>query len=418
MDHKKIAGLGIPLLFILPFMGFFTSLFNIRSKSSAFVYIAFAMTFGYAISFSDTSADSFRYAEAFDRFDNSITYNKIIEMYQSGELRDMYRLVVFYLVSIFSNNPKVMYAFAGLVYGTFSYLILRLFVNERGDKWDKYVVTLALVLFTYISLANINGFRFNTGALILFYSTYNFIIRKKISWVLGIFITPLFHYGFVLIVPILILYKFGERIFYKNNEVRPILFYIFILAFIASWLLRTNSINLSFLSQTDALSGAVGDRLDYVNSSDVATLVENRRESSLFLSVQKYFDYGIKIYVFVVVWNMRKWLKRMPGKNTEFTRLFAFVLFFYAVAFIATSIPSGGRFLNIAHVFFILLMGKFYSEYKIPKMKRLIMWALPVFSFNIMFINVMLPILILTPTFWYGNLFWIIIEGINKLNYF
>ncbi|WP_316790879.1 EpsG family protein [Pedobacter frigoris] len=410
---KRIGGFGFPLLFALPVAGFFASLCNIRSKSSAFVYVAFAMLFGYAISFSDPSADSYRYAEAFQRFDNTLNYNTIVQLYRNGELRDMYRLLLFYFVSLFSSNPKVVYACAGLVYGIFSYLSLLIFVRERGNKWDKYTLALALVFFTYISLASINGFRFNTGALVLFYSTYQFIIKRKTIWVFGILITPLFHYGIILMIPVILFYKLVERLLYTKDEVKSILFYAFILAFIASWILGANSINLSFLSQADVLSGAVGARMNYINSSEVANLVENRGESSLFLGIQKYFGYGIKIYVFVVILFLRKLLNRAKKDKIEFSRLFAFVLFFYSVAFIASSIPSGGRFLNIGHLFMILLLGRCYAVYKGEDIRKLILWALPVFSFNIAFINFMLPFLILSPTIWYGNLFWIIIEGLD-----
>lgn len=410
---KKIAGIGIPLFFILPIGGFLTALFNIRSRSSAFVYIGFAMLFGYAISFSDTSADSFRYAEAFSRFDNTLDYDAIVALYQNGELRDLYRVLLFYFVSIFTDNPKVMYAFAGLVYGIFSYLCLRIFVNERGNKGDIYVFVLALGFFTYISLANINGFRFWTGGLVLFYSAYNYIILKKSVWFIGILITPLFHYGFILIVPILILYRFIQPFLYNRKGVSPWLFYVFIIAFFASWILGTNSINLGFLTQTDAISGAVGNRLTYVNSEDVATLVESRREDSVFLSVRKYFDYGIKVYVFIGVIFLYNLLKKMRGNKTEYTRFFAFILFFYSFAFIATSFPSGSRFMNIAHLFLFIYLAKNYAIYKSKNIKNLILMSLPVFSFNIAFVNGMLPFMILTPTFWYGNFFWIIIEGFD-----
>lgn len=411
--NKKIAGFGFPLFFILPVAGFLTSLFDIKSKMSAFVYIAFAMLFGYAISFSDTSADSYRYAEAFARFDNTLDYDKIVQLYRDGELRDMYRLLLFYFTSIFSNNPKVMYAFAGLGYGIFSYLNLRIFVKEQGQKWDKYVFVLALVFFTYISLANINGFRFWTAAMVFFYAVYNCIILKKTKWILGIIVTPFIHYGFMLIVPIMVVYRFIHPILYNSKGVRPILLYMFIVAFGASWVLGINSINLGFLTEADFLPGAVGSRMDYVNSEDTANLVANRADNSLFLSVQKYFNYGIKIYVFIAVLFLNRLLKRMKGDKTAYTNLFAFVLFFYAFAFIASSVPSGGRFLNIAHLFLFVLLVKFYAIYKTKSYRNLILWSLPVFSFNIAFTNGMLPMLILTPTFWYGNFFWIIIEGVD-----
>lgn len=408
---KKIAGMGFPLFFILPVGGFLTALLDIRSRSSAFVYVAFAMLFGYAISFSDPSADSYRYAQAFSQFDNTLDYNAIVALYQNGELRDLYRVLLFYFVSIFTDNPKIMYAFAGLVYGIFSYLSLKIFVKAKGGKLDMYVFIMALVFFTYVSLSNINGFRFWTGGAVLFYSTYKCIIEKKTAWFAGVLITPLFHYGFLLIVPVLILYRLIQPILYNNKGVSSVLFYVFIAAFAASWILGTNSINLGFLTQGDALSGAVGNRLDYVNSQDAATLVENRREGSMFLGIQKYFDMAIKVYVFISVLFLHRLLKKMKGDKTEYARFLAFILFFYAFVFIATSFPSGGRFMNIAHLFLFVYLAKNYAIYKRRNIKNLILWAIPAFSFNIAFINGMIPFLILTPTFWYGNFFWIIIEG-------
>jgi hypothetical protein len=88
-------------------------------------------------------------------------------------------------------------------------------------------------------------------------------------------------------------------------------------------------------------------------------------------------------------------------------------MFFYSFGFIATSFPSGGRFLNIAHLFLMLLMVIMYAKYSNRNFQKIISWSLPVFSFNILFTNGMLSWLILTPTFWYGNFFWIIIEGLD-----
>lgn len=411
---KKVRGLSIPLLFILPVAGFLTSLFNIKSKSSAIVYVSFATLFGYAVSFLDSGADSYRYAEAFNRLDNTLDYDIIVQLYLSGELRDLYRLLLFYFVSLFSNNPKVMYAFAGFVYGIFSYLSLLIFVRERGSNWDRYVLVLALVFYSYISLSNINGFRFNTASLVLFYSLYNFFIQKKTAWAVGIIITPLFHYGFVLVVPVLLLYKFVHPRLYTSNAVKPVLFYTFVITFFASWFLKINSINLGFLTQTDVLSNAVGNRLNYVNSDDVTDIVNSRTSNSLFLGVQNYFNIAIKIYVFFSILYLNKLLKKMKGNTKiEYTNLFAFVLFFFSFAFIANSFPSGGRFMSFALLFLALCLVKFYSIYKSAEIKKIIFIALPVFSFKILFTNFMIPYLILTPTFWYGNIFWIILDGLD-----
>ena len=148
-----------------------------------------------------------------------------------------------------------------------------------------------------------------------------------------------------------------------------------------------------------------------MNSDRVSEIVQTRAQGSLFLGVQKYFGYGIKIYTFIVVVNLWKLLKKYNGNKIEFTRLLSAVMFFYSVAYIASSFPSGGRFMSIAHMLLFVLFAKFYNINKSKRMQRLILLSLPVFSFSVAFTNLMLPLMILSPTFWYGNIFWILIEG-------
>lgn len=410
---KRFSGVALPMFFILPVIGFIFSLFNFRSKTTALIYVGFAMLFGYSISFSNSSADSFRYALAFANFDNTLNYNKIVDLYQAGELRDLYRLLLFYFTSLFTSNPKVMYAVAGLVYGILSYWCLSLFVRERGPGWDNYTLILSVIFFTYISISGINSFRFNTGALLFFYSTYRLIIKRDTLWIIGVLLTPFIHYGFIAIVPVVLIYSLVGRWFYSVDGVSKLLYFFFILTFVVSWFLGTNSINIGFLSQSEALSGAVGSRLEYINSHEVAEIVDNREESSTFVAFQKYFSHAVKLYVFVVILYLRNLFGRFKGDKTRYTRLFAFVLFFYSVSFIASSIPSGGRFLSIAHLFLIILLSMCYAIYKGKDIKRIIMLSIPVFIFHILFLNIMLPILVLTPSLWYANIFWIIGDGLN-----
>ena len=132
LAKKKIALLGVPFFFILPWSGFILSLLNIKARSTAFIYIATAAIFGYSFSFLNESADSFRYGLSFQDFDTTLNYEKIIELYKAGELRDVYRFVLFYISSIFSLNPKVMFAIAGGFFGYFSYQNLIILKNETS----------------------------------------------------------------------------------------------------------------------------------------------------------------------------------------------------------------------------------------------------------------------------------------------
>lgn len=412
---KNTGVLSVSLFMFSPVISFLVALTNIRSKSSMFVYLAFSMLFGYAISFSDTSADSYRYALFFTDFINSSkSYDFIIQSFINGELRDVYRYVLSYFVSLFSENPKVLYAFAGLIYGCFSYKSLMIFMKNKGESFNKFTIILGLIFYTYISLSSINGFRFNTGALLFFCSIYYFFIENKNKWFLGFLISPLFHYGFLPIIPILIIMKFFHNKLYSFKGVKNILLLIFISSFFLSFMLSTNFINISFLTKSIGLGGEIGARLDYVNSRDIVDLVENRSKNSTFLTVNNFFLNWIKIYLFVSVLKINIFFKKRNIKLSKNNiKLFSFIIIFLSFCFIAESIPSGGRFMSFAYLLYVILLLQLYKTYKILLIKKLILFSLPVFIFDILFTNIMLPVLILSPTFWYGTFFGVIIEGLN-----
>ncbi|MDC0086568.1 hypothetical protein OAI39_03945 [Polaribacter sp.] len=404
-----------PLFLFSPIISFLVALTNIRSKSSMFVYLAFSMLFGYAISFSDTSADSYRYALVFNDFINSSSsFNFIIQSFTEGSLRDVYRYILYYFVSLFSENPKVMYAFAGLIYGYFSYKSLMIYMKIKGQSFDKFTIILGVIFYTYISLSNVNGFRFNTGGLVLFCSVYYFFIENKNKWFLGILITPFFHYGFLLVLPILIIMKFLHNKLYNFKGIKNILILTFIFSFFLSFILSTNFINISFLTEPIGLDSAIGARLDYINSDYITDLVNKRSSNSIFLTTQKYFLITIKIYLFISVLKLNNFFNK---RNIKFSKknmkLFSFVIMFLSFCFIAESIPSGGRFMNFAYLFYVLFLLQLFNTYKILLVKKVILFSLPGFIFQILFTNVMLPVLILSPTFWYGTFFGVIIEGLN-----
>ena len=407
---KKLSDWGPIFLFILPFLGFILALTDIKSTKSKYVYILFSGIFGFSFSFLDPSADSFRYAVAFDNFDNTININTIIQMYKNGELRDLYRTTLFYFVSVFSYNPKVLFSIAGLIYGYLSYKAMLIFnLESKGiNVKSSYFLIPFFIFYTYVSISNLNGFKFNTGALIFFLSTYNLYLKEKKIWFLGLLITPLFHYSFIITLPLFISYL----IFHNKITVKAI-YTIFLISFFVSWFLKTNSINLGFLGlQNDSL-GAIGSRLKYVSSIETTQLVDERKENSLFLRVQEIFNYGIRIYVFFVVFYFKKFLDKNIVINPDLKRYFTFVVFFYSFASIGLSFPSGIRFMYIAHLFLMILLSKFLIEFQYGKIKSLILISLPLFIFNILFINFLIPILILENSFWFKNVFWIFISGLG-----
>lgn len=410
---RKLSALGVPMFFVLPLVGFFLSLANFKARSSFVIFILFCSLLGFSISLTDQSADSSRYAEAFLRFDRYLTFSDIVEMYKSGELRDLYRLLLFYITSSFTNNPKILFGLAGLIYGVLCYKTLLVFVNEKRTCQNTLFFILAIIFFTYISPINVNGFRFNTGALLFFLSSYNYLVLSKKKWLFGLISSPFFHYGFLPAIPALLIFSVLNRYFYSKTQNNRFLYVMFVVSFILSWFLKTNSISLDVFGGANLVGGAIGDRLAYVNSSEVTDIVDSRKDSSAFLRFRTYFDYAIKIYVFVTLRYIWKTLKFKGIQDEILYRQLSFVLFFYSFAFVISSFPSGGRFFSIAHLFLLVLLLRYLSYDTGTSYTRIIRWSMVVFLFNVLFINFLLPVLLLSPTIWYGNVFLIIIEGLE-----
>lgn len=412
---KKLTVLGIPLLFILPWASYLISLSNIKSRVSAFIFIFFAGFLGYSIGFTNTSADSYRYAEAFMRFERPGSYLAIIQMYLDGGLRDIYRISLFYIVSFFSKSANLVYALAGIIHGLSVYLNLRIFTHERGGITNKYTLILALLFITYSSLIGVNAFRFNTGAMLAFYCTYKLIIENKKLWLVGLFLTPLMHYSFVLLIPVILILKLVLPFTYNSSNVKVGVFYAFIVTSILSFFIETNLFNISFLTQFDIIPNAAANRIDYVNSDVVSEIVEERSGNSLFLTVSSYFDYFITVYVLIVMLYIKRFIKKSTDELAKLNLLFSFTLLYLSFANLASSFPSGSRFLGIGHLFLIILLCRFYRNYKSNKIERLILFSIFPFLFKILFINLMLPILILSPVFWYGGFVGVLLENLGSI---
>lgn len=411
--NRQISRFSFPLFMIWPLGGFITSLFHVRSRSSAFFYVAFCMLFGYSISFQNDSADSYRYAIAFNEF-SYLSFSDIISLYKAGGFRDIYRMLLFSLVSPLTNNPKVMYAFAGLLFGIFSWKSLNIFVRERGGKWDFYMFLLTFIFFFFIGITSINGFRFWTGAIVLFYASMQFIYFRKALWIIGVLAAPLFHYSFLLFIPFILIYRFIAPLLITKKGINKSLLISYVILFVMSFLTESNPINLGFITESDNIGGAISSRIDFINSDKVSEIYASRGESSLFVKIDRVFGMISKTFLFLFVFFLLSRLNKTPESVREkITQQLTFVVFLLTVGYFASMFPSGSRFLAISNKFLFFVAAQMYSLAPVKSFKRWVLLLIPVYSFSIAFNLFLLPIMILSPTFWYGNLFWIIFEGIG-----
>lgn len=413
--NKKLAKIALPLFIFWPFGSFLCALQNIKLKSSGIVIVLFSMVFGYGFSFTDSSADSYRLAYIFSVFDFT-SFDVIVMIYQAGDSPDIYRYLMYGITKLFSDNPKVLYALCGLVFGILMYAGLRLFVEEKRGKNDLYIALLLLFFFSLNPLSNLNGFRFWTATGLFFYAIINYSIYDKKRWLTAVFVTPLIHFSFLFSLPIVLIFIFFKKFIYTKSDITKAVLVIFFLTFLLSWVLDTNAISLGFLAEQDVLNSSISNKVDLYNS-DRTTKEIGERGKTLFHTVNRFWSYILKIYMFILLLKLRKIIQAKPDENT--VKLMAFCFVFMSFGYIATVIPSGGRFQFISYLATILLLLRIYVKFPSIQLQKIILWGFLAFAFNIFFIIGYIGYTVVSSTVWFGNLFWIINEGLGfEVDYF
>jgi len=408
MDKQKID-LRLPLFFIWPFGAFLSSLFSLSSKRSGVIYVIFSTLFGYSFSFTETSADSYRVAWVLNEFNHG-SLGKVFSKYRAGQIPDLYKYSLYSITESLGGNPKIMFAIFGFVFGIFSYKSLKLFFNDKLIEKSISVFILGLIFFSLNSIVNINGARFWTAAIIGFCSIINIIYFNKKIWFIGLFSLILFHFSYLFILPfILIIYLF-KKVLLSETKTPGWLYTAFVLSFIFALILDSNVINLSSFSVF--LPSSIARKVELYNSSEISAVYEERSKS-LFHTVSKTFGYSARAYIFFLIYKIRKQLSDTPKPDPGLQKLFNFVLVFFSITFMLSLFPSGGRFVIIATQIFFFFFIRFYVRYKSDTLQKYVLGLIPVYAFIILFNVGFLVIALTSGTIWYGNVFWLIYEGVG-----
>lgn len=405
--RKIPSSFSLPLFILWPFGSFLLALTNIRSKVSAIVYILFSALFGYAFTFESTGADSYRIALVFKNYTQTSSIQDTIALFNEGGLTDVYLRSSYVFIKQFTDNPKILFAWFGLVFGIFSYLSLRLLINAKIGKNTKMLFMIALVFFSFYPLSTVNGVRFNTAALVFFCSVVNVFVYKRYTWILGLVGTIFIHFSFILAVPVIIALWFLLPYFSSRDKKFKWVYVVFFTTLTASIFIPTNFFSIGFLQDSDAISSSVARKFDNYTSDEATALRSERLETSLFLNVSKYFGYVIKVFIlFLVVQIKRK--SKIIHVREEYRKFYYIILLFMSFGFIASSVPSGHRFLSIGYMFFYFLFYHIYDANRIKSLQKYIYLMPIVYSFQILYVVGFLSVSLTQSVIWYGNLIWVL----------
>lgn len=351
---------------LAPFATFLHSCYDLRKRSAQIVFVLFFGLFGYCHTFTDIRADSFRKYESFTNY-AAEEFDDIFDDFRAGERKDVFENLLFSTIKAFTDSPNIMMMIVGLFGGFFYMLVARRFLE---DKHMSYTLPIAILLAFIVMESNISlmgGIR-NFSAFPLFmYSCIRLIIDERRIWLIGLLITPLIHFGFIVAVVAAI-------IIWLIKIPNGILHYVAVVVCVASLFLDTSS----YAGALDVVMGTIDNEAIESRVSDYGeedTDVEfNKSLTTRLVRINNQVGAIFVALLLIYIRRNRDTLISSP----YIERLYRALLFFVVVSYALISFSVvGQRFVYIAMVLMYMLLLNLYQENRHSATTTFI-YALPV----------------------------------------
>lgn len=255
---------------------------------------------------------------------------------------DYYQLILTWLVSRFTDNAHVLFMCFATVFGFFYSRNMWYVLNRTSGSLNKTAIIFVAILFLVCPIWNINGVRMWTAAHVFMYALLPYICegnRKQLYWLIAL---PFIHFSFLYFVVLsAIVVLLPDRLTSNSNFVRWGLIAIFIGSIVLS------TINVPAITNT----------LEQFSPESYQDRIELYTRDSAFEN-QELGKMAVNWYV-AAASDIRFWVSNILllvmafiGLNeVQDRKLLNYTLLISAIANIASQIPSGERFLTIAHLF-------------------------------------------------------------------
>lgn len=359
------------IFFILsPFLTFLYSCFNLRKRTAQIVFVLFFALFGYCHTFEDMRADSYRKYEAFNDYAVQ-EYGDIYDNFRAGEEKDIYEDLLFSTTKLFTDNPHIMMMIVGLFGGFFYMLVVKRFLE---DKHMEYTLPIAILLLFLVMESNIpimGGIR-NFSAFPLFiYSTIRLLIDNKRIWILGLLLTPLIHFGYLIVVVATI-------VIWLIKIPNGIMHYTAVVVCIGSIFLNTSS----YEGIIEVTVGNIdNESIAYrVNDYGEEDTEEHFNKSLTTRLVRVNNQIGALFVAALLIYIRRNRERLLDSPYTK--KIYHYLLFFIIISYALISFSVvGQRYVYIAFVLLYFLLLNIYQEHRNSAI-RIFIYAMP-FVFGI-----------------------------------
>lgn len=320
------------------------------------VVVGFTAVMGANIYYVNVTGDAVIYAKLF--LENN-TYGVNLPDYISTGRIDILNPLFNIFVGLFTRDPRILLSLYGLLYGLLIFLSLDktyhiiqeniiVGVNTmhtiRKQEVSAFISFILVMMYFVNPMTHMGTFRFFFSVWLFFYGWLVYTKGQTLLGTILMFMAPLIHTAFAIPVVIVAIHKYVKI-------PTKILFIGVILCFIVGQVLNLQDYMhfFSFIERSDKYNVYITDEA-FEERQEIANKISIINVVSQYM--YKYIFFGILLYSYSIIHKIKR-----KGENSEIVALYNFVLLFYCFAYIFMLVPSMGRFLSLANIFLLYLVG-------------------------------------------------------------
>lgn len=344
MAKTQADRIGYWLLFLIwPMASLWASLKSSKwERIHSQIAVAFCVFLGFnlVIGGETGGSDSVRYAEELYEFHSiGLSFAELTTILydaETGEI-DVYQPLLTFFVAQFTSDPRYLFALFALVFGYLWIANFRLVVRHVNFKWTWLLGLVAVGYLLVNPIWNINGVRMWTAAHLFSYGIFLYSLEKKKHGILLSLLTPLIHWSFLLPIAFLVLFFLIRRL-----NVNVFLGLFIVSVFFAE--INLDQVRAYQNYFPEVISERAGKYTNEASIEKRALASERSWHFELAVNIKKWFSIILPILIVLD----KRMLKRFSHAWEE---LMKFGLLLGSLGYLASQIPSGGRFLTVAALF-------------------------------------------------------------------
>lgn len=255
---------------------------------------------------------------------------------------DYYQLILTWIVSLFTDNGHVLFVCFAAVFGYFYSRNMWYVLNRLSSINNKTILVFVFLLFLTCSIWSINGVRMWTAAHVFTYALLPYVWegdKRRLYWLIAV---PFVHFSYLYFVILSFVFVLlPERIILQSRIFKWGLISLFSISLVAGAVKVNSVVNMLEQYSPDSYQGRIET---YTSESSFERVSKGWKRVNWYVRASSDISFWTTNIILLV-------LALGSSVKDKSRKLLYYCLLISAVANIAKFIPSGARFLVIAHLF-------------------------------------------------------------------